>query len=417
MFKKNDRSGGPVALRPLRHREYRLLAVALAATLLSAGAWTVSTAWHVVLLGGGPGDLAVVSGLLFVGIVLAVLVGGAVADSAPQRTVLVAVALVKTVVAGAVVALSLGGVLEVWQLGVASVLLGLADGFFFPAYSALLPRLVPADELLAANGIEGILRPVAMMAVGPALAGAAFAGSAPAVAFGIVATANLLGMSVLLGMHRVAPSASAAGHHAGEAIREGVRYAVGTRWILTTLIFASAIVVLVQGPIEVLLPFVVLERLGGEAGGYALLLAAFGTGSAIGAAVTSSVKLPRRYLSALLLIWGAGTLPLMVVAFSSSLWLTATALAVVGATYAAGAVIWGTLLQRRVPSELLGRISSLDFFVSLAFLPVSIAIAGPIGELVGVGVSFVAAALLPVVLAVVAIAAGRLRRDEIANPL
>jgi hypothetical protein len=412
-----DRSSRPIALRLLTNRDYRLLAVALTATLLSAGAWTVSAAWHVVLLGGGPGDLAVVSGLPFGGIVLAVLVGGAVADSAPQRTVLVAAMLVKTLVATAVTVMSLVGIVEVWQLGVAAAILGLADGFFFPAYSALLPRLVPPGELLAANGIEGILRPVAMMAAGPALAGAAFTGALPSVAFVIVAVADLMSVVALLGLRRVAPSAFATGHHAGGAIREGVRFVVGTRWILTTLLFASAIVLLVQGPIEVLLPFVVLEHLGGEAGGYALLLAAFGTGSAVGAAVTSLLKLPRRYLSALVLIWGAGTLPLLVVAYSSSLWLTATAVAVVGATYAAGAVIWGTLLQRRVPAELLGRVSSLDFFVSLAFLPVSIAIAGPVGELVGVGIPFLAAATLPVILAVVAVAAGRLRQDELENPL
>jgi hypothetical protein len=42
-------------------------------------------------------------------------------------------------------------------------------------------------------------------------------------------------------------------------------------------------------------------------------------------------------------------------------------------------VIWGTLLQRRVPPHLLGRVSSLDFFVSLALMPVSMALAGPAG--------------------------------------
>ena len=57
--------------------------------------------------------------------------------------------------------------------------------------------------------------------------------------------------------------------------------------------------------------------------------------------------------------------------------------AVMGATFQAGTVIWGTLLQRRVPPALLGRVSSLDFFVSLSFMPLSMALAGPVSEVIG----------------------------------
>ncbi|HEY6690449.1 MAG TPA: luciferase family protein [Rubrobacter sp.] len=53
------------------------------------------------------------------------------------------------------------------------------------------------------------------------------------------------------------------------------------------------------------------------------------------------------------------------------------------ATYSAAMVIWGTLLQRRVPEGLRGRVSSLDFFVSLVLMPVSMAIAGPAGAAFG----------------------------------
>jgi len=80
-------------------------------------------------------------------------------------------------------------------------------------------------------------------------------------------------------------------------------------------------------------------------------------------------------------------------------------------------VIWGTLLQRRVPRHLLGRVSSLDFFVSLALLPVSMALAGPVGERVGLPVTFVVAAVVPPLLAVAALVAWRLPRDETAHPL
>ena len=80
-------------------------------------------------------------------------------------------------------------------------------------------------------------------------------------------------------------------------------------------------------------------------------------------------------------------------------------------------VIWGTLLQRRVPSHLLGRVSSLDFFVSLALMPVSMAVAGPVGEALGMPLTFLMAGVVPVVLSIAAIVGWRLPVDEIAHPL
>ena len=81
------------------------------------------------------------------------------------------------------------------------------------------------------------------------------------------------------------------------------------------------------------------------------------------------------------------------------------------------AVIWGTLLQRRVPTEMLGRVSSLDFFVSLAFMPVSFAIVGPLSKVVSMQTIFLVAGIAPVLLAAVAMYAARMRQDELAHPL
>jgi uncharacterized membrane protein len=91
--------------------------------------------------------------------------------------------------------------------------------------------------------------------------------------------------------------------------------------------------------------------------------------------------------------------------------------AVVGATGSAAMVIWGTLLQRRVPDHLRGRISSLDFFVSLLLMPVSMALAGPAGDLFGVTAVFMVAGIGPAIICFVVIWFGRMVTDEIANPL
>jgi hypothetical protein len=131
----------------------------------------------------------------------------------------------------------------------------------------------------------------------------------------------------------------------------------------------------------------------------------------------ASLRLPRRYLTVMNLLWGVGCIPIVVFGLGVELWVMVAAGAVMGATFQAGMVVWGTLLQRRVPPALLGRVSSLDFFVSLSFMPLSMALAGTVGEVVGLTTVFLVAGLAPIVLAVAAIVWARMPADELAHPL
>jgi len=172
-----------------------------------------------------------------------------------------------------------------------------------------------------------------------------------------------------------------------------------------------------MGPFEVLVPFLIKDGMGGDAGDHALVLAAFGIGGAVASMVIASLPMPRRYLTLMNLGWGVGCAPLALFAVVDQVWMLVALAAVVGAMWSAPMVIWGTLLQRRVPPEMLGRVSSLDFFVSLLLMPVSMALAGPVAELIGLRTTFYVAGLVPMVIAVIAIVWARLPQDELAHPL
>src|SRR6188472_4340411 len=187
----------PRALRPFGSGQYRLLVAALAASLLSAGAWLVASVWQVVELGGSPIDLSYVAVGSSLGLVLAVLIGGVAADRIPQRRILIVVEIVRGLAFAAAAVLAATGVIEVWHIALLSFVLGLADGFFYPAYSAWLPAILPAEQLLAANGVEGVLRPAVMQAAGPALASLLIAVQAPWLAFAVVAVLQVVAVVVL----------------------------------------------------------------------------------------------------------------------------------------------------------------------------------------------------------------------------
>jgi len=413
----------PRALRPLGSGQFRLLAVALTASLLSAGAWLVAAVWQVVELGGGPADLSIVAVGSSLGLVLAVLFGGVAADRIPQRRILLTVEVVRGAGFTVAAVLALTGTIEVWHLAVISFALGVADGFFYPAYSAWLPAILPGEQLLAANGIEGVLRPTVMNAAGPALASLLIGVGSPGLAFAVVAGLQVVAATVL-GVMRSTPVRRDLDEQVLHPVRQtfvdlrdGFAYLLRTKWLLATLLFAIVLVLVIMGPIEVLLPFAVKEQTGGGAGAFAVALAAFGVGGAIGSLTVASLRMPRRYLTIMVLAWGFGCIPLAILGATSELWVMVVALFLVGVVFSGAQVLWGTLLQRRVPPAMLGRVSSLDFFVSLALMPVSMAVAGPVGESVGLGPAFLAAGLLPPLLAVATLAIARLGSDELAHPL
>ncbi len=408
-------------LAPFRFREYRLLIGALSISIFAEGMWAVVMAMQVIALDDDPAALSLVATCLGAGLVGFVLVGGITADRVNQRTIIIVVEAANVVVVSTVTVLSMLGTLRVWQMAVAAALLGIAAAFFFPAYSALLPRILPADQLLAANGVEGVVRPVFQRAVGPAAAGVLVGLTFPALGAVAVAALFAMGLGLLVATR---PGATPPVVHPDQDrshvlrdMRDGFRFMARTPWLLWTLLFASMFVLVVLGPIEVLLPFIAKDRFTDGARTYGFILAAYGVGSALGALGVSSGRLPRRYLTVMMTMWGLGSLPLVIVGWTSSFTLMASATFVVGVTDGAAGVIWGTLLQRRVPPEMLGRVSGLDFFVSLAFMPVSFAIAGPLSKVVPMNVIFLAAGLVPVLLAAIAMAAARMARDEVANPL
>lgn len=409
------------ALRPFAHREYRVLIAALAISIFGSGMWAVAMVYQVIHLGGGPLELSLVAAAGSVGLVAFVLAGGIAADRVPQRLLIIAVEGANLAVIAAISGLAMAGWLQLWHLAVGSFVLGVGAAFFFPAYSAIQPRILPAQDLLAANGMEGTMRPILQQAAGPAVAGVLVAALSPSHAVTGVAACHLLAFIILnfLGRHVVPVPADGPREKTSffHDLREGVSYTLRTPWLLWTLLWACISVLFLIGPIEVLMPFVVRDQLGGDSRMFGFLLAVMGVGGAIGSLVTASLKLPRRYLTVMMVCWGAGSLPLAAVGILDSFWTVAAAMFIFGATGSVGMVIWGTLLQRRVPAHLLGRVSSLDFFVSLALMPVSMALAGPAAEVFPIWAIFLFAGGVCPVLAVIAMVAARMPQDELAHPL
>ncbi|WP_124246020.1 MFS transporter [Gordonia sp. X0973] len=413
----------PRAMAPFAHRQYRWLAYGLILSMFADGVWAITLVWQVIGLGGKPVQVSTATAAAAVGMVVSTLAGGVLADRVSQRRIVIALEAAKALVFGVVALASLTGHLRLWQVIVAAMLAGVTTGMYYPAYSAMLPSVLAPSELQAANGIEGFFRPVAYQAIGPMIAGWVIAATAPGYAVLLAAIASVLAGCCYLRMQPV-PLRRDPEALRGNPIRGVVRdlveafgYLVRTPWLWATLCYSTVLVLATLGPIEVLIPFLLRERFGGNAADHALVLGAYGIGAALTSLVFASLPMPRRYLTVMFAIWGVSSLPLVLMGVGNAVWVIVVAGFVMGVLFDGPMVLWGTLLQRRVPPELLGRVASLDFFVSIALMPVSMAIAAPVGQALGLTTTFVAAGLLPVPIAVVFYLAARLWRDEVEHPL
>ena len=412
-------------VRPLGHRDFRMLFGAVVLAIFGAGMWAVVMVYTVIDAGGGPVDLSIVAAANAVGLLACAIPGGIAADRVPRRILLRIVELADLLAITSIAVAGLFGPVTIPHLTIVAFVLGAGAGFFFPAYSAILPRILPPAQLLAANGLEGAIRPALQQAAGPAAAGVIVAAVlAPAhAAWGVVA-AHAIALVLLLFVRPEPPAQAGEVREAPEGVRgvlhdlrEAVVFTVRTPWLLWTLLFATGWVLVFIGPEEVLLPFVTRDRVGEDPRLFGFLLAIYGIGGVLGSIVVSSMRLPRRYLTVMMGVWGVSTLPFAIVGITHQYWLMALCLFLVGFGFSYGNVIWGTLLQRRVPRHMLGRVSSLDFFVSLALMPLSMALAGPLAEVVPIEAIFIAAGVIPLFLGAVAYVMARMAHDEIAHPL
>jgi len=356
----------------------------MAVSLLGDGVFIVAVAWQAYAIADRPSTLAYVGLAASLPQVAMLLVGGAVSDRIPRRTVLFWADVARAIAVGALAILAIVSDLRLWELYLVSALIGTATAFASPALDALVPQLVPDGELTQANAIEGFVRPVAIQLAGPALGGLAVATIGSTGAFGFDALTFTFSAVCVRRMARLQMLGT--GHSNASFrrdVREGLRYVRGHVWLWGTFLAATFTYLLFIGPTYVLLPYIVRNSLHEGAFVYGTVLAAGGVGALIGAVLMGRAREPRRPVTWIYAWWTIATLAVAGYGLATHAWGLALAAFVVNGGEAVGAVVWATLKQRRVANSMLGRVSSIDWCISTALLPLSYALTAPVAHALG----------------------------------
>ena len=379
------RFAGIAIFEPLRDRDFALLWMGMAISLLGDGIYFVAIAWQVLRLENAAAALSLVGVAWTVPQVLFLLFAGVMSDRFDRRKVLVLADVTRAVAIGGIGFLTIAGSVELWHILVLVAFYGTGDALFMPAFGAIVPDIVPSNRLVEANSLDQFVRPLMLRFAGPAVGGLIVTAVGAGPAFLIDAgTFGLSALCILL-MRRTARSTRDTAGPSGimREISEGLRFVRTQTWLWVSLVAQAVGLLCFFGPLQVLVPIIVKDNLNGTAGDYGIVLAAGGVGAIIASIAMAQRGLPRRSVTVMFMNLAAGTFVFTFFAVVHSTWQAMLVSFFMTAMFTVGIIVWGTLMHKLVPSALLGRVSSLDWMVSTTLIPLSFALTGPIAHTIG----------------------------------
>jgi MFS family permease len=349
-----------VDVTPLRHsRDFRLLFSGQLVSTFGTQLTAVAVPYQVFRITHSSLAVGLVSLAQLIPLLLCSLVGGAIADAHDRKRVLMVVEFLLGLTS---VGLAINGGRDhpaLWPLFVLSAVAGGLIGFDRPTFQAIIPRILPLNDLAAAFALWQVQYQVGLI-VGPAVAGLILASGGLSIVYWIdVATFVVSFISVSL-MHRQ-PPAPGARPASWRSIKDGLRYLKGRQVIQGVYLFDLN--AMVFGMPRALFPALGLDHFNGGAQAVGFLYAAPGVGALLGALTTGWVDRVRRQGRAVIIaviVWGAAITAFGLV---DVLWIALVLLAIAGWADVLSAVFRSTILQRAVPDELRGRLSAIQIAV------------------------------------------------------
>jgi MFS family permease len=403
---------------PLSVRNFRLLWIGESISLLGDQFYMIALPWLVLQITGSALALGTVMALAAIPRALFMLIGGALVDRFSPRSVMMASNAARLVLVALLSALVLTNNIRIEMLYGFAVAFGLADAFYFPGQSAIVPQLLAEDQLQAGNTfVQGTAQ--LSLFLGPVLAGgliallghAANTESVPStqgigIAFGIDTLSFVASLLCLIPM-RISATTKQASEQQNviASIKTGFTYLWSQSALRAFFLLIVAMNFLVLGPIIVGIPVLANTRLAEGAAAFGIIMSAFGGGALLGIILSNVLPIKPQHIGTMLMLilsvmgFGVALMPL----FTSTAVIAFIAL-LMGVTNGFVNITFFTWLQKRIPQELMGRVMSLLIFSSVGLAPITNALAGAISQInlnglfIGGGLLMTALSLLSIML-------------------
>jgi len=377
-----------------KHREPRLLVTGQTVSQFGDGVALVALTLLVLdTTGNSASKLAWFVAARMTPLVIFLLVGGVIVDRFSRRILLLISDCVRALLTAVLVVLIATHHLHYGELIFFAVLFGTFDAVFMPCITALTPEIVPEDLLPAMNAVRPLSNNLMGNMIGPAVGGVIAAASF-SWAIGVDCVTFLVSASALFLMKPTPTPQRTPGSSMLAEIKEGVRFVRRTRWLRTNLVVAGIVNAIMFSPLAVLLPYMLRHTLHDSKVIVGYTFAVMGLSGAIGALVASNLKMPRRRIRVMIAYWTIASFSGIVIGFATNFWEVMIFPVVASPLLLLGNVIWESMMQTEVPRELLGRVSSVDWFMSLGLAPIGVVLAGILATEWGVRTYFIVMSLV-----------------------
>jgi MFS family permease len=354
----------------------------------------VALAFAVLDNGASPSELGLVLAARLLALLVCLLAGGVVADRVSRRNVMVAADIARLVSQGVLAALLIEGRPSIVTIAALTAITGAATGFFNPASTGLVPLIVEPAHLHEANGLRGTAQAVGEI-FGPLLAGLLVVAASPGWALAIDAATFAISAAFLSRL-RLPPRTQTQAQSFFKDLKQGWGAFTAHTWVWS-FVATVALANIFWGAWSALGPVVAKQDLGGAAA-WGTVLAAFGAGGVLGGATAIRTN-PRKPMLVVVVTGPIFAFPLAPLAAHAQTALLAVAAFLCGFVVTLGNAIWESTLQRQIAPEEISRVSAYDWFGSLAFYPLGLALWGPVSGQIGIYPSlWLAYALMNVVM-------------------
>lgn len=362
------------------HRDFRWLFLSQTVSTTGDRIVLVALVLLVTEQTGSTAELGLVLGAYTLAHVMFVLVGGVWADRLPRHRIMLSTDLIRGSLHALLAMLIVTDVVTIWHLIAIEALFGMAEAFFRPAFSGLVPQTVPEELIQEANALNNLTQTLAEFA-GPAIATALVLTVGTGAAFGVDA-ATFFVSAALLTLVRPRPRGEpAARSHWRRELREGFDEVRSRTWVWVTIAVFSFQILGAFAPYVVLGPTVAREQYG-DAALYGWLAASVGFGTAIGSLLALRWRPARPLVAGIVLVLPfCLLLPAFALGIPLALALPLGTLTGIGV--ALFGVWWQTALAERIPPQALSRVTSYDWLGSLALLPIGYVLVGVLAEQAG----------------------------------
>jgi MFS family permease len=377
------------SLGVLHERSFARYLAAVTISQLGSGMAMVALAFAVLEFGGAI-DLGIVLLAREIPLVAFLLLGGVFADRIPRRAILVGSDLVKGAAQIITATLLFTGTADVWNVALLQTVFGVAGAFSRPATIGLVKEAVSDERLQEANALVHLSSSVFSIA-GPAIGALIVAAGSPALAIAVDAL-TFFASAALTASMRLAATVRLASASVLSDLRDGWREFVARSWTVAMVASFGLFQLTYFPALLVLGPLVAKEQLGGAAA-WGSILALGSAGAVVGGMFAMRLRFKRPLVASMLFVLPAGLL-LAALAIPFPVILIAVVSFAGGVGFAIGDTLWITALQRNVPEHALSRISSFDWFGSVALNPIGYAVIGPLAAAIGTSETLAIAAVL-----------------------